>query len=119
MTSPRRFEQDLPVLIADLYLQGTPDYRDDLVQQVARVRQRPAWTFPERWLPMDLATKAVPGAPRIPWRIVGVVALLAICWPRCSRSTRVRSARFPPHSVRAANGSVVFAKTATSSPPIQ
>jgi dipeptidyl aminopeptidase/acylaminoacyl peptidase len=77
MTSPRRFEQDLPALLAGVYLAGTPDYRDDLVQQVARVRQRPAWTFPERWLPMDLATKAVPGAPRVPWRIVGVLALLA------------------------------------------
>ena len=78
MTSPRRFEHDLPALLADMYVAGTPDYRDDLVQQVARVRQRPAWTFPERWLPMDLTTKAVPGAPRVPWRIVGVLALLAV-----------------------------------------
>ena len=46
MTSPRRFEQDLPALLAGLYLAGTPDYRDDIVQQTARVRQRPAWTFP-------------------------------------------------------------------------
>ena len=64
MTSPRRFEQDLPALLADLYLAGTPDYRDDLVQQVARVRQRPAWTFPERWLPMDSRnTVGLPAAP--------------------------------------------------------
>ena len=32
MTSPRRFEQDLPALLADLYLAATPDYRDDLVR---------------------------------------------------------------------------------------
>ena len=70
MTSHRPFELDLPVLLDDLYFAGTPDYRDDLVQQIARVRQRPAWTFPERWLPMDFATKAMPGAPRIAWRIV-------------------------------------------------
>lgn len=38
MTTPRRFEQDLPALLADLYLAGTPDYRDDIVRQTARVR---------------------------------------------------------------------------------
>ena len=67
MTSPRRFEQDLPALLADLYLAGTPDYRDDLVQQIAPRRQRPAWTFPERWLPMDIATPRSSGR-RLPWR---------------------------------------------------
>jgi Tol biopolymer transport system component len=77
MTSPRRFEQDMPALLADTYLAGIPDYRDDLVQQVARVRQRPAWTFPGRWLPMDLVTTRVPTT-RIPWRQIGVLALLAL-----------------------------------------
>ena len=77
MTSPRRFEQDIPALLADLYLAGTPTYRDDLVQQVARVRQRPAWTFPGRWLPMEIVTTRVPTT-RIPWRQIGVLALLAL-----------------------------------------
>ena len=77
MTSPRRFEQDLPALLADLYLSRTPDYRDDLVQQIARVRQRPAWTFPERWLPMDLATPSV-FRPALPWRQLGVLALIGL-----------------------------------------
>ncbi len=109
MTSPRRLEQDLPALLADLYLAGTPDYRDDLVQQVARVRQRPAWTFLERWLPMDLATKALPGAPRVPWRIVGVVALLAALLAAtlafyAGSERRVPAAPFGP----AANGSIAF-----------
>jgi hypothetical protein len=107
MTSPRRFEHDLPVLLADLYFAGTPDYRDDLVQQVARVRQRPAWTFPERWLPMDLATKAVPGAPRIPWRIVGVVALLAILLAAMLAFYAGSQRPLPAPFGRAANGSVV------------
>ena len=77
MTSPRRFEQDLPALLADLYPSRTPDYRDDLVQQIARVRQRPAWTFPERWLPMDLATPSV-FRPALPWRQLGVLALIGL-----------------------------------------
>ena len=33
-----------------------PDYRDDIVRQTARMRQRPAWTFPERWLPVSVIT---------------------------------------------------------------
>jgi Tol biopolymer transport system component len=77
MTSPRRFEQDISALLADLYVAGAPTYRDDLVQQVARVRQRPAWTFPGRWLPMEIVTTRVPTT-RVPWRQLGVLALLAL-----------------------------------------
>jgi len=77
MTSPRRFEQDVPALLADLYLAGTPDYRDDLVRQVRAVRQRPAWTFPGRWLPMEITTARVPMT-RLPMRQLGLLALIAI-----------------------------------------
>jgi len=77
MTSPRRFDEDLPALLAELYLAGTPDYRDDLVRQFAGVRQRPAWAFPGRWLPMELTTARVPTA-RLPMRQLGVLALIAI-----------------------------------------
>lgn len=77
MTAPRRFERDLPVLLEDLYLAGTPDYRDDLFQQTARTRQRPAWSFLTRWIPMDVATRRLPFAP-LPWRTLGIVALILI-----------------------------------------
>ena len=77
MTSTPRFEHDLPALLDDLYLAGTPDYRDDLVQRVMATRQRPAWTFPERWFPMDVATQAVPTA-RFPWRQAAVLAMLLL-----------------------------------------
>jgi hypothetical protein len=77
MTSPRRFEQDLPALLDDLYVIGTPDYRDDLVRQTAAMRQRPAWTLPERWLPMDLATRRMPFA-SVPFRALIVLALIII-----------------------------------------
>ena len=108
MTPPRRFEQDLPALLADLYLAGTPDYRDDIVRQTARVRQRPAWTFPERWLPMDLATNAVPGAPRIPWRIVAVLALLLVLVATMLAFYVGTPQPLPAPFGPAANGSVVF-----------
>lgn len=77
MTTPRRFEDDLTALLADLYQTGVPDYRDDIVRRTARMRQRPAWMFPGRWLPVDITTQAAPAA-RMPWRQLGVLALIGV-----------------------------------------
>src|SRR3972149_45118 len=35
----------------------------DIVAQAGRIRQRPAWTFLERWLPLDIAVRRQ-GVPR-------------------------------------------------------
>ena len=77
MTSPRRFERDLPALLDDLYVAGTPDYRNELVATTARTSQRPAWTFPERWLPLDLATRRLPFA-SVPFRALIALTLIVI-----------------------------------------
>ena len=45
---------------------AVPDYRDDIVRQTARTRQRPAWTFPERWLPVSVITSRALAAPTGP-----------------------------------------------------
>jgi Tol biopolymer transport system component len=108
MTTPRHFESDLPALLTDLYLAGTPDYRDDLVRQTALVRQRPAWIFPERWLPVELVTSRVPST-RMPWRQLGVVALIALLLAAVlaayvGSQQRHLPAPFGP----AANGVIVF-----------
>jgi Tol biopolymer transport system component len=108
MTSPRRFEQDLPALLADLYLAGTPDYRDDLVQQVARVRQRPAWTFPERWIPVELVTSRAPVA-RLPWRQIGVLALIAFLLAAAlAVYIGSQTPRLPPPFGVARNGAMAY-----------
>jgi Tol biopolymer transport system component len=107
MTSPRRFEQDLPILLETLYLAGTPDYRDDLVLQVAATRQRPAWTFPERWLPMDIATTRLPTA-RLPWRQLGVLALLALLIAAALAAYVGTQPRLPAPFGVAANGVVAY-----------
>jgi Tol biopolymer transport system component len=79
MTAPQRLEQDLPRLLAQLADGSRPDYRDSLVRAVGRTRQRPAWTFPGRWLAMDLVTERVaPRAPlRVPIALLIVLALVA------------------------------------------
>jgi Tol biopolymer transport system component len=78
MTTERRFDQDLPDLLTQVAQAPAPDYRDLIVQRTARTRQRPAWTFPERWLPMSAVTSRAAVTPRFPMRIVAVAALLLI-----------------------------------------
>jgi Tol biopolymer transport system component len=56
MTSTDRFEQRLPELMADLAAARIPDYFDDMLQEAARTRQRPAWSSLERWLPLSVTT---------------------------------------------------------------
>jgi len=78
MTSERRFDQDLPNLLTQVAQAPAPEYRDLIVQRTARMRQRPAWTFPERWLPLSVVTSRAAVTPRVPLRIVGVAVLLLI-----------------------------------------
>ena len=35
-----------------------PDHLDEVLLHTAATRQRPWWSSPERWLPMDLTTRA-------------------------------------------------------------
>ena len=77
MTTPMRHERDLPPILGDLAMAPYPDYVDDVLGRTGRMRQRPAWTFPGRWLPMDLSTRALPTA-RLPWRQLGILALIAL-----------------------------------------
>jgi Tol biopolymer transport system component len=72
-----RFERNLPALFDELAGPRTPDYLEAAIERASSRAQRPVWTFPERWLPMDLSTQLVP-APGLPWRRLGVLALIAL-----------------------------------------
>ena len=76
MTSQPRRERSLPALLEDLYLGPSPDYRDEVMAAVRRTRQRPAWTLPERWLPMADITTRLSFAPRLPLRVMGLALLV-------------------------------------------
>ena len=71
-----RLERALPDILLDLYLQSDVPYRDDLVGRTARTRQRPAWTFPGRWLPMADITRERVVAPGLPWRTLGIALVI-------------------------------------------
>jgi hypothetical protein len=77
MTTPLRHERDLSPILGDLAMAPYPDYVDDVLERTGRMRQRPAWTFPGRWLPMDITTRTT-AAPRLPWRQLGILALIAL-----------------------------------------
>jgi WD40-like Beta Propeller Repeat len=73
-TTPRTFTADrLDAAFNEVGGQARPDYLPDIVAQAGRTRQRPAWTFLERWLPMDIAVRRQ-GVPRA----VLVFAVLAL-----------------------------------------
>jgi len=104
-----RFEGQLPEILVELALPRTPDYIDDILSQTARTRQRPGWTFPERWLPMDIAANVPAGGRQIPWRSLGILALVAVLLAIAivaggSRQDRPLPTPYGP----AANGSLVY-----------
>jgi Tol biopolymer transport system component len=107
MTSARRFERDLPELLTDLYVGGLPDYRDDIVRSTAATRQRPAWTFLERWIPVDLAMRRLPIRP-LPWRTLAVALLILILAAAALLVAAGAQHRVPPPFGPARNGPLAY-----------
>src|SRR6478672_1160698 len=76
MTTDRRLTRDLPEILGDLAIGPYPDYIDDVLAASATIRQRPAWAFLERWLPVvDIVRQAVL-VPRLPWRFIAMAVLV-------------------------------------------
>jgi Tol biopolymer transport system component len=73
-----RLEHRLPSRLEELAAPRTPSYFDDVIHQTARTRQRPGWSFPERWLPVSVLTDRLATAPRAPMRAVAIAALLLL-----------------------------------------
>jgi Tol biopolymer transport system component len=111
MTTSERFERDVPALLEDLYLGPTPPYRDDLLRRTAATSQRPGWTFIERWIPVSAITARFAAAPRIPWRAVGLAALLLIAFAAAAVYIGSRQHRVPPPFGPAANGQIPFIRS--------
>jgi dipeptidyl aminopeptidase/acylaminoacyl peptidase len=106
-----RFERQLPALLTELAEPQTPDYFDDLLGLTARTRQRPAWTFLERWLPMvDIARQPLV-ARRIPLRTVGLgLLILGLLLAAVAAFVVGSRPRVPAPFGPAGNGLVAYAK---------
>jgi Tol biopolymer transport system component len=102
-----RFESELPVALRDVAGAGRSDYLTDVLGRTARTRQRPPWASLERWLPMDLVTPRAPVA-RIPWRSIGIVALLGLLLAALIAVYAGSQRRLPPPFGPAENGVIPY-----------
>jgi WD40-like Beta Propeller Repeat len=109
MTTPTRLERSLPSILGDLAAGPTPDYIDDVLGTTAARRQRPTWTFPERWLPMAEITTRRAVAPGLPWRTITVaLVILALLVGAAVVYVGTHQTRLPAPFGPAANGLIPY-----------
>ena len=85
--------------------QARPDYLPDIIAQAGRTRQRPAWTFLERWLPMDIAVQRQ-GVPRTVFVVAALALLVALL---IATIAFIGSRASQPPLGAATNGLIAFA----------
>jgi Tol biopolymer transport system component len=82
-----------------------PDYLDDIVTRAQGTRQRPTWTFPERWLPMSVAVRRQ-GIPR--GAVLFAVLLLLLVAAFAATVVFTGSQTRPPVPFVVSNGEIAF-----------
>ena len=111
MSQPDRFERLVTDWLRDAAQPRTPDYFQEVLAQTARTRQRPAWTFPERWLPMSVIARQRILLRPIPWRAIALalalIAVLVAGLIAVGASSRHLPAPFGP----AANGAIAYSSS--------
>ena len=109
MSVQLRLERDLPAILEDLYLGPSPVYRDDLLAAVTKTRQRPAWSFLERWLPMTDITARTGGLSWVRPRAFTIALLLvALLAAAILAYVGTQSHRLPLPFGPARNGVLVY-----------
>ncbi len=107
MTTERLRSRDLPHILEDLATGPYPDYVEDVLATTAQMRQRPAWTFPERWFPMVGIAREPAFAPRLPWRSISMAIVLLALLIAAAVVVGTRP-RLPEPFGRAGNGLVAI-----------
>jgi Tol biopolymer transport system component len=110
MSTTDRVERDLTAWFGETAAPRTPDYTDDILRQTAHSRQRPRWTFPERWLPMSVITFGRVTLRPVPWRAVGLLVALGLLLAVAAALYVGSPQRLPPPFGTAANGLVAYEK---------
>jgi len=108
MTNERHLERDLPSILGDIAMGPYPEYIDDVLATTVQRRQRPAWTFPERWLPMAVVTRRPVLAPSVPWRTLGALAMILILIAAALAAYIGSQARLPAPFGPARNGLIAY-----------
>lgn len=108
MTAHDRFDRSFSDLLLDLADPQDPDYIDDVLARAVARPQRPAWTFPERWLPMGvLALRPTVVAPR--WRPVALFLVLGLLVAALVALAVGARRTAPPYGL-ASNGLVAYSE---------
>jgi Tol biopolymer transport system component len=107
------FEMLITDALDDLVTPSYPDYFDDALATALHRRQRPRWTFPERWIPMSTATRRSVFGPVLPYRRIAILlAILALLIAAAAAVSLIGSpqsvTQVPPYGP-AANGLVTYA----------
>lgn len=103
------FERRLGDALDDLASPQFPDYFDDVLAVAVSRPQRPAWTFPERWLPVSAVTRPTVFTPPLPWRTIGILlALLALLVATAVTSMGLRRDDPAPPFGLAENGLIAY-----------
>ena len=107
MTTFDRFERAIPELMTELAPARVPDYFDDMLRQTASHRQRPAWSYPERWLPVEITARPL-SARSFPWRPLAILALIALLVAAGLAVYVGSQAKLPPPFGVAGNGVLLY-----------
>src|SRR6188508_2634648 len=102
-----RMERRLPEILTAISAPQVPDYFDDILGLTARRQQRPGWTFPGRWLPMEITARPI-AVGRTPWRTLGIMVLLILAAAATIAYLGSRQTRLAPIYGPAANGSLIY-----------
>jgi Tol biopolymer transport system component len=109
MNRPDRLERDLTAWLADSAAPRVPDFTDDILWLTARTRQRPRWSFPGTWLPRRVVAFSRRTVKPLPWRTLGLIAVLALLIAAAISFYIGSQPRMPPPFGLAANGLVAYA----------
>jgi WD40 repeat protein len=105
-----RFERVLPGLFDELAGTRTPAYLEAAIERASSGPQRPSWTFPGTWVPVDITTRIAPVA-RMPWRQLAILALVGILVALAAVAyVGSQQKRLPAPFGPAANGTVAIAQ---------
>jgi len=104
MTEFDHLDRDLVAWFGETASPRVPDYVDDIVRQTAPLRQRPRWSFPARWIPMTIIAFSGRTGRSVPWRPIGVLALVGLLIAVSVAIYVGTRPRLPAPFGRAANG---------------
>jgi len=107
MTTNDSFDRRLSSWLERDAVGHVPDHLDEVLLHTAATRQRPWWSSPERWLPMDLTTRANALTPPRIGRPLVIAFLLVALLAAAILIVGTRRQVPPPFGV-ARNGAVVL-----------